>query len=164
MRAKYFHGALNRERLQETSQNTHGIRYKCMLNLSMGLPIMKDVDKHRRIHIKVIKWASSHRYHGKYQKSIRNMLQNGRKTIQNSFQITPRWLLVRWVALDSAEMCHISMKSVPMDTRTVENGSQRVPKWPQNDAKMAPNGSQMAPRRVLVRSMASESSKIRENR
>ena len=49
--------------------------YKCMLNLSMGLPIVKGVNKHRRIHTKVIECANARRYHGKYKKSIRNVLQ-----------------------------------------------------------------------------------------
>ena len=71
------------------------------------------------------------------------MLQNVRETIKNGLQIAPRWLLVRWIALDSA----------PDRTRT-----------PHNDAQMAPNGSQMTPRRVLVRSMASDTNKIRANR
>ena len=53
MRAESFHGAPNRERLQETSQNTYVIRHKCVLNRSMGLLIAKDLKKHRKTRIQL---------------------------------------------------------------------------------------------------------------
>ena len=74
-----------------------------MLNLSMGIPIVKGDNKHRRIQQKVIE------------------SEIASKSLQNGF-------LCVGVALDSAESSHLAMKSVPIDTRTLQNGSQTIPK------------------------------------
>ena len=77
MRAKSFHGAPNCERPQETSQNTYSIRYKCMLNLSMGLPIARDLKKHRKTHIQLGKMHAKS-FHGgsKSRKTSRNIAKH----------------------------------------------------------------------------------------
>ena len=53
MRAESFHGAPNRERPQETSQNTYVIRYESVLNLSVELRIAEDLQKHRKTRIQL---------------------------------------------------------------------------------------------------------------
>ena len=50
MRAKSFHGAPIAKDFRDIAKHW----YKCMLNLSMGLPVAKDVDKPRRINTKTL--------------------------------------------------------------------------------------------------------------
>ena len=63
---------------------------------------------------------------------IKTAFETCSKTDAKHSEIASKWLqngfLCVGVALDSAESRHISMKSDPIDTRTLQNGSQTVPK------------------------------------